>query len=148
MKINNYTIQQLNELLENTVPTQKYVNVVKSLRRCQELLGQAAAHVEHADFKKEIQIYAGSLDLFFDDLRQYPSSYVNITDGYNPVEHLRKLGVIPSKENVKAALARDLDNIAKDIAAIKAKAPVKKKVKAPIKRKAKAPAKKRGAAND
>jgi len=123
MIINNYTIQQISDLLENTVPTRKYVNVVKSLKRCQELLGQAAAHVEDADFKRELQVYAGSLDLFFEDLRQYPWSYVDITDGYNLVEHLRKLGVIPSEDNVKAALARDLDNISKDIPKLKAKKP-------------------------
>jgi hypothetical protein len=129
MIINNYTIQQISDLLENTVPTRKYVNVVKSLKRCQELLGQAAAHVEDAEFKRELQVYAGSLDLFFDDLRQYPWSYVDITDGYDPVAHLRKLGVIPSENNVKTALARDLDNISKDIANLKTKAPVKKKPK-------------------
>jgi hypothetical protein len=121
MKISNYTIQQLNDRLENTVPTKQYVNAVKALKRCQELLGQAAAHVEDAEFKRELQVYAGSLDLFFDDLRQYPWAYMDITDGYNPVDHLRKLGVLPNEDNVKAALARDLDNISKDITKLRAK---------------------------
>jgi hypothetical protein len=119
MIINNYTIQQISDLLENTVPTRKYVNVVKSLKRCQELLGQASAHVEDAEFKRELQVYAGSLDLFFDDLKQYPWAYVDITDGYDPVAHLRKLGVIPADDNVKAA--KDLESIAGDIAALREK---------------------------
>jgi len=126
MKINNYTIEQLNERLENTVPTKQYVNVVKALRRCQELLGQAAAHVEDAEFKRELQVYAGSLDLFFEDLKQYPWSYVDITDGYNPVAHLRKLGVIPAEDN---RVTRAREEIAKAREKLKKASPAKKKTK-------------------
>lgn len=108
MKINNYTIEQLNDRLENTVPTKQYVNVVKSLKRCQELLSEAAVHVTREGLQQDIRTYAESLNLFFDDLGRYPWSYVDITDGYNPVEHLRKLGVIPTEDNRKTFVREEM----------------------------------------
>ena len=123
----DHLIQEITSALENTVPTTKYVHVVKCLKRCQELLGQAAAHVEDVEFKTDLQIYAASLNFFFDDLGNHPKAYVDITNGYDPVAHLQKLGIVPGESEARDPLARDLKDVLKDISKSKAKAPAKKK---------------------
>jgi hypothetical protein len=125
----DHLIQEITSALENTVPTTQYVHVVKCLKRCQELLGQAAAHVEDVEFKTDLQIYAAALDYFFDDISNHPRAYVDITKGYDPVAHLQKLGIVPGESEARDPLARDLKVVLKDISKSKAKARAKKKAK-------------------
>lgn len=91
---NDWLVKELADKLENTVSAVHYAHLIKCLKRCQELLAEAAARTTDIELRTDMRIYAAALDGFFDDVSHYPNAYFNITEGYDPVSYLRKRGVI------------------------------------------------------
>jgi hypothetical protein len=91
---NDLLLKELSDKLENTVSAVHYAHLIKCLKRCQELMSEAAAKLTDVELQTDMRIYAAALDGFFDDVSRYPTAYFETTKGYDPVAYLKKQGVI------------------------------------------------------
>ena len=91
---NDWLVKEITDKLENTVSVVHYAHLIKCLKRCQELMSEAAAKLTDVELQTDMRIYAAALNGFFDDVSRYPTAYFETTKGYDPVAYLKKQGVI------------------------------------------------------